>query len=72
LLLFSTISKANILVSKSSNLSNNWLFLRSDLGGIWAAVRPAAPESPESVQIWTEVNLPHCYNAIDALDTKGI
>ena len=71
LLLISILSMANIPVGQSRHLNDNWLFLKSDLGGIWEAVRPAAPESPESVQIWTEVNLPHCYNATDAVDPKG-
>ncbi len=62
---------ANTPVGQKVQLSDNWLFLKSDLGGIWEAVRPAAPESPESVQIWDTVNLPHCYNAFDAVDPKG-
>ncbi|MFZ4581103.1 MAG: glycoside hydrolase family 2 TIM barrel-domain containing protein [Paludibacter sp.] len=70
-ILFSANINANIPIGQSTRLCDNWLFLRSDLGGIWEAVRPAAPESPESVQVWTEVSLPHCYNATDALDPKG-
>lgn len=66
----STLSIANIPVGKSIRLNNNWQFIKSDLGGIWEAVRPAAPESPESVQIWTPVTLPHCYNSLDALDSN--
>ena len=71
ILLPNTFSKANIPVGQSKALSENWLFIKSDLGGIWEAVRPTAPESPESVQIWESVKLPHCYNATDAVDPLG-
>ena len=71
IIFFSANIKANIPIGQSQRISDNWQFLRSDLGGIWEAVRPASPESPESVQIWENVTLPHCYNALDALDPKG-
>ncbi|NVO31857.1 DUF4982 domain-containing protein [Hymenobacter sp. P5342] len=41
--------------------------MKHDLGGIWEAVRPAAPGSPETVPLWTPVVLPHCFNAVDAV-----
>jgi beta-galactosidase len=53
---------------QSKRLNNNWEFLKSDLGGIWEAVRPEKEGSPESVPAWTKVNLPHCFNAEDAVD----
>jgi len=53
---------------QSQRLNNNWEFLKSDLGGIWEAVRPAKEGSPESVPKWIKVNLPHCFNAEDAVD----
>jgi len=49
-------------------LTNNWKFLRSDLGGVWEAVRPVVVGKPESVPLWQDVVLPHCFNAIDAVD----
>jgi len=49
-------------------LNNNWQFLKSDLGGIWEAVRPVKAGNPESVPQWENVSLPHCYNAFDAVD----
>lgn len=49
-------------------LSQGWEFLRQDLGGIWEAVRPVGAGNPESVPLWTNVSLPHCYNADDAVD----
>lgn len=68
---FNCYLSANTPVGQKTPLTDNWFFLRSDLGGIWEAVRPGLPESPECVQIWEEVKLPHCYNAFDALDPKG-
>jgi beta-galactosidase len=49
-------------------LNDNWKFLKGDLGGIWEAVRPVKDGNPESVPLWENVSLPHCYNATDAVD----
>lgn len=49
-------------------LTEDWQFLRGDLGSIWEAVRPTKPGSSEAVPIWTAVTLPHCFNAYDAVD----
>ncbi len=49
-------------------LNENWKFLRSDLGGIWEAVRPVKAGNPESVPLWENVTLPHCFNTSDAVD----
>lgn len=50
-------------------LNDNWQFLKSDLGGIWEAVRPILkPGNPECVPLWENVTLPHCFNASDAVD----
>lgn len=70
ILLFITIvfSFFNTQAQQSQRLINNWEFLKSDLGGIWEAVRPVKTGSSESVPIWTKVTLPHCFNAEDAVD----
>ncbi|MCL2650233.1 MAG: DUF4982 domain-containing protein [Candidatus Azobacteroides sp.] len=60
--------KAQINYSEKIRLTNNWEFLRGDLGSIWEAARPAAKGDPETVPLWTEVTLPHCFNAEDAVD----
>lgn len=60
----STVIKAQ----QSQNIDKNWQFLKSDLGGVWEAVRPVGRGNPESVPIWMTVDLPHCYNAEDAVD----
>lgn len=52
----------------SIRLNNHWEFLRGDLGGIWEAVRPAVKGNPESLPLWKNVQLPHCVNALDAVD----
>ncbi|MDD2798603.1 MAG: glycoside hydrolase family 2 TIM barrel-domain containing protein [Bacteroidales bacterium] len=52
----------------STRLIENWKFLRSDIGGIWEAVRPVKEGNPESVPMWQSVSLPHCFNATDAVD----
>jgi beta-galactosidase len=51
-----------------TRLNDNWQFLKQDLGGIWEAVRPVKQGNPESVPFWTNVTLPHCVNARDAVD----
>jgi beta-galactosidase len=49
-------------------LNENWKFLKGDLGGIWEAVRPVKAGNPESLPIWENITLPHCFNATDAVD----
>ncbi len=49
-------------------LNDGWKFVKGDLGGVWEAVRPVKEGSPESVPLWENVTLPHCFNATDALD----
>lgn len=61
-------SSAQINYPTQKRLNENWLFLRTDLGSIWEAVRPAAIGSSETVPLWEEVSLPHCFNAEDAVD----
>jgi beta-galactosidase len=53
---------------QSKRLNDNWKFLKSDIGGIWEILRPAKEGTPETVPLWTDVTLPHCFNAIDAVD----
>jgi beta-galactosidase len=55
---------------QSRRLNTNWEFLKQDLGGIWEAVRPVVDGNPESVPLWQQVNLPHCFNARDAVDPE--
>lgn len=57
-----------VKAQQSKRLTNNWEFLKQDLGGIWEAVRPVGKGNPESVPLWEQVTLPHCVNATDAVD----
>lgn len=45
----------------------HWQFIRTDLANVWEVERPALPGKPESVPLWQEVTLPHCYNAEDGV-----
>lgn len=47
--------------------TNGWQFIRMDVAGPWEVFRPAQPGKPESVPLWTDVTLPHCWNAEDAV-----
>lgn len=69
LLLISFFANICILFAQQKvRLNDNWEFLQQDLGGIWEAVRPVKAGDPEDVPKWTKVNLPHCFNAGDAVD----
>ncbi len=52
----------------SKRLNNNWEFVKQDLGGVWEALRPVKVGNPEELPFWQKVNLPHCFNATDAVD----
>jgi len=65
------LSPAGLLYAQSSTsirLNDNWKYLKGDLGGIWEAVRTFKAGDPESVPLWEDVTLPHCFNATDAVD----
>ncbi|MCC8171411.1 MAG: DUF4982 domain-containing protein [Parabacteroides sp.] len=68
LLFFVCAATANVPVDRKIRLTDNWEFLKQDVGNIWETVRPAGAGSPESVPLWTPVTLPHCFNAEDAVD----
>ena len=57
-----------LFAQQSTRLNSNWQFLKQDIGGIWEAVRPVKAGNPEDVPIWTNVSLPHCVNATDAVN----
>lgn len=70
MLLFVLCASAKVPAIQKIRLTDNWEFLKSDLGGIWEAVRPASPGTPETVPLWETVTLPHCFNAEDAVDPE--
>jgi len=53
---------------QATRLTNDWEFVKQDMGGIWELVRPVVKGNPESVPLWQPVTLPHCVNAEDAVD----
>lgn len=46
-------------------LERGWEFTRTDLGGLWEAWRSAKISASPA---WQPVALPHCFNALDAVD----
>ncbi len=68
LLLFPIFVGAQSVTSFQTRLDSDWTFLQSDLGGIWEAVRIPQIGQPTSLPIWENVNIPHCFNATDAVD----
>lgn len=57
-----------VQAQKTQRLNSGWEFVKQDLGGIWEAVRPVGKGNPEELPFWEKVNLPHCFNAVDAVD----
>ena len=47
-------------------LKDGWQYVRKDLGGIWEILR--SDDRALSLPSWTEVTLPHSFNAYDAVD----
>ncbi|NDV78897.1 glycoside hydrolase family 2 TIM barrel-domain containing protein [Dysgonomonas sp. 511] len=68
LLLLPLCLPAQVNYQNKERLLTGWEFLKGDLGNIWEAVRPAKLGDPETVPLWTKVTLPHCFNAVDAVD----
>lgn len=64
-----TLSVFSQNISKNKQrLEKGWQFIGQDLGGVWEALRGVKPGSPESVPLWEEVTVPHCFNSRDAVD----
>lgn len=59
---------AQRISDKTLRLTEHWQFVQQDLGGIWEAIRPVKVGHPESVPLWSDVQIPHCFNARDAVD----
>ena len=65
-LCFSTCVLA-VTAGAQVNLSQ-WQFVRTDMANVWEVERPVKEGKPESVPLWQDVTLPHCYNAEDGVD----
>jgi beta-galactosidase len=57
-----------VTAQQVTRLNNNWEFLKQDLGSVWETVRPLTKDGPDNYPLWEKVNLPHCFNARDAVD----
>lgn len=68
LTVFTAMGEAKIPVNQKIRLTDNWKYLRGDIGNLWEVVRLAPTGSPESVPLWENISLPHCFNAEDAVD----
>lgn len=67
LLLVTITGFSQVNYENKTRLNEGWEFLRQDLGNVWEAVRPVRNDS-EKVPLWTKVELPHCFNAIDGVE----
>jgi len=65
---FSSLRAARPDGGDTVRLAHDWQFVRHDMANIWEVWRPVVPGKPESVPLWHPVELPHCYNALDAVD----
>ena len=52
-----------------TTLTSGWQFVRKDLGGVWETLR--SKDRALDLPAWSTVELPHCYNATDAVDPDG-
>jgi beta-galactosidase len=68
LFVFVAVVGHSLSAQQKTRLTNGWQFLKQDIGGVWEAVRPVKQGNPEDLPIWTNVTLPHCVNAEDAVD----
>ena len=60
---------ALIPTDSRTRLTKHWEFIRQDMGSIWEVMRPiSGNDKPETLPLWEEITLPHCFNAEDAVD----
>ncbi len=59
---------ATDVVSGRQQIDAGWEFIRQDMANAWEVFRPVQAGKPESVPLWQKVDLPHCWNATDAVD----
>ncbi|HWW77293.1 MAG TPA: glycoside hydrolase family 2 TIM barrel-domain containing protein, partial [Pyrinomonadaceae bacterium] len=57
-------TRADDAKSGGRRLLNGWEYRRGNLGGVWEAWRKAADDTVT----WQAVEMPHCFNAYDAVD----
>ena len=63
-----SMMRATDFISGRHCIDADWQFIRQDMANAWEVFRPVQAGKPESVPLWEKVNLPHCFNATDAVD----
>src|SRR5678815_1084543 len=61
------LNKASFVSAQQSPINQRlsaWEYRRGNLGGPWEAWRKANDDA----NVWTKVDMPHCFNAFDAVD----
>jgi beta-galactosidase len=51
--------------NNSIRLTEGWEYVQGDIGSTWEAFRP---ETQSKLPSWQSINMPHCFNAFDAVD----
>ena len=59
---------ATDFVSNRLCIDEDWQYIRQDMANAWEVFRPVQAGKPESVPLWETVELPHCFNATDAVN----
>lgn len=59
---------AGIPTTQKMRINDRWKFIRQDMANVWEVMRPIKAGQPESVPLWLNVTLPHCFNSEDAVD----
>ena len=68
LFLFTCVVTIPVTAQVKTCVDNDWQFIRQDMANVWEVLRPVQQGKPESVPLWQNVSLPHCYNAEDGVD----
>lgn len=64
---FTSLSATDV-ISGRHRIDADWQFIRQDMANAWEVFRPAQAGKPESVPLWSNINLPHCWNETDAVN----
>jgi hypothetical protein len=65
------LSEGTLHAQQKIRLTDNWEFLKQDIGGIWEAMRPMKKGNPEEGPLWTKVSPPHYYQGPWVSAKKG-
>ena len=68
ILCFVTYALVSVSAQVKLSLTDGWQFIRMDMANTWEVFRPVQAGKPESVPLWSNITLPHCYNAEDGVD----